>query len=320
MDGARGLQDPRVPQECYTQAMAEPRSICTVLEYQPPLDLSHTLGWMESRLIKGVEAIEEGAYLRLLCGEPQGKTSWIRVRPSPTVEHALELQSHNVSRKALPALIKRVRRVFDLDADPHAIGESLGQDPRLAPLVQARPGLRIPGAWDGFETAMRAVIGQQVSVAAAHTITQRVMQRVALPLESPPHPALTMRFGGIHAVLDAELSQLGLTQRRIDCIYAVGRALLEERVSFDLGDDFESWLASWVALPGIGPWTASYLALRVLGYPDVFPGGDLVLRKALTATGQDKLPTPAVARKLAETWSPWRSYAAFHLWHDASNA
>lgn len=299
--------------------MSEPQSICTVLKYRPPLDLSHTLGWMESRLIKGVEAIEEGAYLRLLDAEPDTPASWIRVAPSQHVEHALELQSYNVAPEDLPAVVSRVRRVFDLDADPQAIGQALSQDSRLAPLVQARPGLRIPGAWDGFETVMRAVIGQQVSVTAAHTITQRVMQRVAMPLQTPPHPSLTMRFGGIPAVLDAELSQLGLTQRRIDCIYAVARALLEKRVSFDLGDDFESWLAAWVALPGIGPWTASYLALRALGYPDVFPGGDLVLRKALASPNQDKLPTPAAARKLAEDWSPWRSYAAFHLWHAASS-
>lgn len=288
------------------------------LHYRPPLAFEHTLQWLGSRLIQGVEAIEEGSYLRLLSGKQDGPQAWFCVRRCPKTEHALQLRAYAVPPQELRALVLGVRRMFDLDAHPELIAQSLGQDPKLGPLIQKNPGIRIPGAWDGFETVLRAIIGQQVSVAAAHTITQRVMQRLAVPLDQPPHPALTQRFDGLSAIKSAELSGLGLTGRRIESIHAVAQALEEGRVSFELGSGIEDWLAAWTALPGIGPWTASYLALRVLGYPDLFPAGDLVLRKAMTHAEDEKTPTPAKVRDRALPWSPWRSYAAFHLWHSQS--
>lgn len=289
------------------------------LRYQPPLALDHTLQWLSSRLIQGVEAIEGRCYYRLLATNTDGTHAWFSVRPCPELEHTLELKISGVVPERQKEIVRDVRRMFDLDTDPLAVAQALQEDPRLAPLIEQLPGLRIPGAWDGFETAMRAVIGQQVSVAAAHTITQRVMQRVATPLENPPHPLLTMRFDGTASVLSTDLSGLGLTGRRIASIQAVAQALREGRVNFEIESTIEDWLSSWTALPGIGPWTASYLALRGLSYPDVFPGGDLVLRKALALGSNQDPPTPAKARALAECWRPWRSYAAFYLWYAMSN-
>lgn len=285
------------------------------LNYRPPFALDHTLDWLKARLIQGVEAIEGRSYLRWIGKEEHcDQEAWFSLRPSPTDAPYMELELHGVSSEGIDKVVQRVRRMFDLDAVPNAIEADLGKDPCLAPLLAAAPGLRIPGAWDGFETAIRAIIGQQISVSAAHTITQRVVRKMGRQVNNPPHPQLTSRFPGPEAWTNANLDGLGLTTRRIESIRAVARALLSGQVSFDPKDDIVSWLASWTALPGIGPWTASYLALRVLNHPDAFPHGDLVLRKALTKPNQPTL-TPAKARDAASTWSPWRSYAAFYLWN-----
>lgn len=292
-----------------------PSDVLTLrLCYRPPYAFEHTLGWLKSRLIEGIEAIEGQRYLRRI-EEPQANgQAWFSLRPSPKDAASMLLEIRGVEPLALKKVVQGVRRMFDLDANPQAIASSLSEDPKLAPLLQATPGLRIPGAWDGFETAIRAIIGQQISVAAAHTITQRVVQKIGAPLPDPPHPKLNKRFPTPETLLKANLDGLGLTTRRIDSIRSVARALLEGSISFKLEGDLEAWLASWVALPGIGPWTASYLALRVLGHPDVFPHGDLVLRKALSSPDLSTI-TPAKARAKAQAWSPWRSYAAFHLWN-----
>lgn len=288
------------------------------LNYRPPFAFDHTLRWLEARLIRGVEAIEGQSYIRWIGKEEHCKEeAWFSLRPSPTNAPFMELQLHGVGSEGVDKVVQRVRRMFDLDAVPKAIETDLSKDPCLAPLLAATPGLRIPGAWDGFETAVRAIIGQQISVSAAHTITQRVIRKMGRKVDHPPHPQLTSRFPGPEAWTSANLDGLGLTTRRIESIRAVAKALLSGQVSFERKDDMESWLASWTALPGIGPWTASYLALRVLSHPDAFPHGDLVLRKALTEPDQPTL-TPAKVRDAASAWSPWRSYAAFYLWNASS--
>lgn len=301
-------------------ALAPSGAVTLRLCYRPPFAFEHTLTWLKSRLIQGLEAIEGQRYLRRIeQGESSQQEAWFSLRPSPRNQSSMILELHGVKPTAIRQVVQRVRRMFDLDANPQAIEASLCEDPTVAPLVNATPGLRIPGAWDGFETAIRAIIGQQISVAAAHTITQRVVQKLGTRLEHPPHPLLTTRFPGPQTLLRANLDGLGLTTRRIASIRAVARALLDGEVTFEPQGEIDAWLAAWIALPGIGPWTASYLALRVLGDPDVFPHGDLVLRKALTAAGQNTL-TPAQARTMAQAWSPWRSYAAFHLWNASTLA
>lgn len=284
------------------------------LFYRPPFAFDHTLDWLKSRLIQGVEAVEQDRYLRYIGGHAHCEDdAWFSLGPSPKGDACMLLELHGVHAQGLKPVVQRVRRMFDLDANPQAIQTSLSEDRRLAPLLLSTPGLRIPGAWDGFETAVRAIIGQQISVPAAHTITQRVVQKIGHVMAHPPHPQLTTRFPDPATFLRANLDGLGLTSRRIDSIRAVARALLAGQVSFEPPGDIKPWLDQWMALPGIGPWTASYLALRVLGQPDVFPHGDLVLRKALAGPDQ-ALPTQARARDLALPWSPWRSYAAFYLW------
>ena len=211
----------------------------------------------------------------------------------------------------LLGIVQRLRRMFDLDADPHVIAQALGHDARLRPLLDARPGLRLPSGWDGFEIAVRAVIGQQVSVAAARTLTARLAQRYGTPL-AIPFDGLTHLFPTPDRLIDVDLTTIGLTRARADTIRGLSRALLEGRVDFNPERTLEDFTARWVALPGIGPWTAHYMALRALGHPDAFPADDLVLQKAVPTDGVRMTAKALTAR--AQAWRPWRAYAVIHVW------
>ena len=205
--------------------------------------------------------------------------------------------------------------MFDLDADPDAIASALSRDKRLRPLLKKRPGLRLPSGWDGFEIAMRAVIGQQVSVAAARTFTARLALEFgeALPPEfASGHQHL---FPTPEALADADLSRIGLTRTRADTVRTVARAILDGRVDFRSERTLDEFVARWVALPGIGPWTASYIAMRALGHPDAFPADDLVLQKAVPTDGT-RMTAKALTLR-AEAWRPWRAYAVMQLWKDS---
>jgi AraC family transcriptional regulator of adaptative response / DNA-3-methyladenine glycosylase II len=208
--------------------------------------------------------------------------------------------------------------MFDLDADPQAIATALSASPRLRPLLRRNPGLRVPSGWDGFEIAVRAVIGQQVSVAAARTVTARLAQRFGQALPAPPAPGLEHLFPTPEALADADLATIGLTRARAETVRTVARALLDGRVDFRPERTLEEFGARWVALPGIGPWTAHYIALRALGHPDAFPAEDLVLQRAAPNDGS-RLNAKALTAQ-AEAWRPWRAYAVIHLWHDSMNA
>jgi AraC family transcriptional regulator of adaptative response / DNA-3-methyladenine glycosylase II len=207
--------------------------------------------------------------------------------------------------------------MFDLDADPDAIASALSRDKRLRPLLKKRPGLRLPSGWDGFEIAMRAIIGQQVSVAAARTITARLAQRFGakLPPDIVAH-GFSHFFPTPETLADADLSGIGLTGARAATLQASARALLEGRVDFRTERTLDDFVQCWTALPGIGPWTAQYIALRALGHPDAFPAEDLVLQKHLPRNGE-RLSARAL-RERADAWRPWRGYAVIHLWRDAA--
>jgi AraC family transcriptional regulator of adaptative response / DNA-3-methyladenine glycosylase II len=217
-------------------------------------------------------------------------------------------------------IVQRLRRMFDLDADPDAIAEVLSADPRLKRLVAKRPGLRLPSGWDGFEIAVRAILGQQVSVAAARTLAARLAGRFGHPLPSPfvaamPAQGLEHLFPTPDALADADLATIGLTRARADTVRAVARAMLDGRVDFRTERTLEDFAERWVALPGIGPWTAQYIALRALGHPDAFPAEDLVLQRALPNDGSRLTAKALLAR--AESWRPWRGYAVIQLWRDS---
>ncbi len=280
------------------------------LGYRPPYDVAAMLDFLRGRALPGVEAVDDRSYARVIgTADAPG---WLRVSAWEGKDvHALKLELHGATPAALLGIVQRLRRMFDLDADPHAIAQALGDDIRLRPLLHARPGLRLPSGWDGFEIAVRAVIGQQVSVAAARTLTARLAQRHGTPL-AMPFAGLSHLFPTPDALADADLTEIGLTRARADTIRGLSRALLEGRVDFNPERTLEDFTARWVALPGIGPWTAHYMALRALGHPDAFPADDLVLQKAVPTDGVRMTAKALQAR--AEAWRPWRAYAVIHVW------
>src|SRR5690606_20874015 len=299
--------------------VADGESLVLRLGYRPPYDFSATLDFLRGRALPGVEVVDGDSYSRAIG--PAQAPGWLRVSqwPGPRAahSHALKLELHGGQPSLLLPMVSRLRRLFDLDADPPAVAATLRGDPRLAPLVDRRPGLRIPGGWDGFEIAVRAVVGQQVSVAAARTITARLAQRhgAALPDTFAAH-GFAHLFPTPEALVDADLGRIGLTRARAETVREVARAVLDGRVDFRPEATLDEFAARWTALPGIGPWTAHYVALRALGHPDAFPAEDLVLQKTLTGDG-DRLTTRAL-RARAEAWRPWRGYAAIHLWREAA--
>ncbi len=287
------------------------------LGYRPPHDLASMLAFLQGRALPGVEVVDGGGYTRLIAAPSNGTpAAWLRVGPWPDGEHALRLELHGVPPTHLLDVVGRVRRMFDLDADPATIAATLSASPRLRPLLRKRPGLRLPSGWDGFEIAVRAILGQQVSVAAARTLATRIAHRFGTALESPPAPGLTHLFPRPDALAEADLAGIGLTRARADTVRGMARALLDGRIDFRPERTLADFVERWTALPGIGAWTAHYVAMRALGHPDAFPADDLVLRRAVATDGTP--PTARVLTAIAEAWRPWRAYAVIHLWRDAT--
>jgi AraC family transcriptional regulator, regulatory protein of adaptative response / DNA-3-methyladenine glycosylase II len=287
------------------------------LGYRPPYDFGAMLDFLRARALPGIEQVDDSSYMRVFGSlESPGLLRVSRWTDRGRDAHALRLELDGSRPAVLLALVNQVRRLFDLDADPASIAAVLGIDRRLRPLLARRPGLRLPGAWDGFETAVRAVVGQQVSVSAARTIAARLVARFGRPLpETVAAHGLTHLFPAPAELADADLSGCGLTPDRARTIRHVARAVADGRIHFQRACTLDDIAARWTELPGIGPWTAQYIAMRALGHPDACPAEDLVLRKALSEDG-----TPLTARALrarAEAWRPWRAYAVIHLWREA---
>ena len=219
------------------------------------------------------------------------------------------------SVRALPAIVGRIRRVFDLGADVAAIGAHLAQDPLLAPLIAERPGLRAPGGWDGFELAVRAVLGQQVTVEAGRKLGSRLTQicGTALPAAQRSRPSLRLAFPTAEQVAAADLSALGMPKARKEALVALAEAALQDPALFQPQGTVEETVARLRAIRGIGDWTAHYIALRAVRETDAFPASDIGLLRG-AAIGAGARPSPAVLQDRAETWRPWRAYAAQHLW------
>ncbi len=275
------------------------------LSYRPPYDWDHLHAFLGARAIPGVERVDAEGYARLI--RTADGHAEIRVSPLPGRD-ALELRVRGAPAGALFQIASAARRIFDLSADPQWIADSLGRDRLLRPSLGRRPGLRVPGAWDPFECAVRAVLGQQVTVAGARTLAARLVQRVGQPVAGTD--GLTHLFPMPQTLAAAPLDGLGLTGARITALKALAQAVVESRVAFDR--PAAEVVAALKALPGVGEWTAQYIAMRALGEPDALPGADLVLRR-MAGNGQGPLSTNAMEQR-AERWRPWRSYAVMHLW------
>jgi AraC family transcriptional regulator, regulatory protein of adaptative response / DNA-3-methyladenine glycosylase II len=285
-----------------------------LLRYKPPYDWPAMLAFFRPRLIAGVECIENDVYRRAIA--LQGEHGTVSVEPSEG--DALRARVRFPKLSALPNIIARLRRVFDLAADPQAVAFDLSKDATLAPLVAERPGLRLPGAWDGFEMAARAILGQQVTVAGAARLAARLTQEFGESLRCAD-PTLTHVFPEPAALVEADLSGLGLTRARAQSLKKLAAAVAVDPHIFSMARSQEDVRARLRALPGIGDWTAQYLAMRLLREPDAFPAADIGLRRAL-ADPHGVRPSPNKLLARAENWRPWRAYAAQYLWTFASAA
>lgn len=292
-------------------AQTQGDSITLRLPYRPPYDWPAIIGFLRTRAIPGVEHVEPNLYARSIAfGTDHGL---IAIRPSKG--DFLTAEIHFPHLPTLPAIIARIRRVFDLAADPHAISEALSQDAKLAPLLAARPGLRVPGAWDGFELGVRAILGQQISVAGATTLATRIVAAHGEALPPGLHnkiPSITHIFPSPAALALADLSGLGLVRARAAAISSLAAALQADRLLLTPRGALDDAVARLRALPGIGEWTAQYIAMRALREADAFPHGDIGLLRAMAENGTR--PSAAALLVRAEAWRPWRAYAALHLW------
>ena len=285
------------------------------LAYRPPWDWEQFRDHFALRALPGIERVEADLYVRTY--RLAGTAGWLSVRPLPK-GRALELALPPGAVTVLPALAARVRRMFDLDAEPLAIAEHLAADPVLAPLVARWPGLRLPSAFDPFEQAVRAVVGQQVSVKAAVTVAGRLVARLGEPLAGGPEGGPERLFPTPEAVAEGDLGGLGLTGKRAETLRGLARAVASGQLVLDADRGPKRITAELLALPGIGPWTAEYVALRAFGEPDAFPASDLGLLKA--AAWGTEAPTARALADRAEAWRPWRAYAAVYLWKSSGKA
>jgi 3-methyladenine DNA glycosylase/8-oxoguanine DNA glycosylase len=245
--------------------------------------------------------LEAGIYRRV--ADVDGAPGVIEVWDVPR-EQALRLRAHLPSIDGLVHLVAGVRRLFDLDADPKMIDRHLARDDRLRPLVRARKGLRVPGALDPFELGVRAILGQQVSVPRATALSGAVVEQLGKPVPGIAALGLTHEFPKPEVVAGGDLSRLGLTGARVNALRGFAAAMASGELTLDRATGLDQTVRALCALPGIGPWTAHYIAMRACGERDAFPAADLALKQEL---GDD----PAT---VAEPWRPWRAYAAMHLW------
>ncbi len=287
-----------------------PSSMRFELAYRPPYDWESLLGFLRARAIAEVEHVDAERYCRTLALAHHGGHSigWIAVTKSPR-RHALCVAVSASLARAVPAVLSRVRHAFDLACDPEPIAARLGE------LAEARPGLRVPGTCDGFELAVRAVIGQQVSVAGARTMLGRLVKAFGAELDGEVPAGLTHLFpraDELAARTAAELRAIGLTSARARTLTELALAVARGDLVLSLGADVERTRKALEAIPGVGPWTSSYIAMRALGWPDAFPDNDLIVLRAMGET------RAARARARSEAWRPWRAYAVMHLWRNAS--
>ncbi|MEQ8494817.1 MAG: AlkA N-terminal domain-containing protein [Gammaproteobacteria bacterium] len=279
------------------------------LAFQPPLDWDFFLAFHRARAVTGVERIDGDDYVRVLT-TPAGP---VLLRLGRGGDSHLRATLIGAVAKSLPPLERRLRKAFDLDTDPTVITRHLAGDARLAPLVAARPGLRVAGCVDAFEQGVRAILGQQVSVRQAIALATRLCERWGEPVSFAAEPTLTRAFPSPQALAAADVASLGMPRARGSAVAAFAAAVAEDASLLERGADLDASLARLTALSGIGAWSAHYIAMRALREPDAFPASDVGILRALTVPGQPR-PSAREAETLAAAWRPWRAYAAQHLW------
>jgi AraC family transcriptional regulator of adaptative response / DNA-3-methyladenine glycosylase II len=279
------------------------------LSYRPPYDWEEMLKFLAARMIRDVEFVTGDSYARTVrLGKHIG---WIKVTHAPEKRSLMVEFTHSLS-PVLPALLGRLRNLFDLTARPDLISAHLVKDRRLRKSVTKNPGLRVPGAFDGFEMAIRAILGQQITVKAATTIAGRFAEAFGEKMETP-FPELTRLSPLAVRIARAsigDIAKLGIVSARAASIIALARAFHSGALKLDAGANPEADVAQLVALPGIGQWTANYIAMRASRWPDAFPKEDIAVRKKLGGV------TAKQAEQMSQLWRPWRSYAVIHLWQN----
>lgn len=273
------------------------------LRFRPPYNWRNMLEFLSLRATPGVEVVANGVYRRSIF--LNNHAGYFEVALDPT-EEFLAVRVQFGDPRSLFHIIERIRAMFDLNADWAAIAASLRADPLLARRLEIQPGVRVPGCWDGFELAVRAILGQQVSVKGASSLAGRIAKTFGQAFGGPN--LLTHLFPRPDVLAQADVASIGLPKARGETIRKFARAVAEKRISFEGIVDREIFLTRLLEVPGIGVWTAQYVAMRALGEPDAFPSGDLGLLRALNITNVKELEVRA------EAWRPWRAYAAMYLW------
>jgi AraC family transcriptional regulator of adaptative response / DNA-3-methyladenine glycosylase II len=279
------------------------------LSYRPPYDWSGVLAFLAARTLVGVEWVTDTFYSRTVrLGNHKG---WIKVTQAKK-KNALLLEFSHTLTPVLPALLSRVRAVFDLNAQPDAICTHLSKDKRLAPLIKQIPGMRVPGAFSGFEIGLRAVLGQQVTVKAATTLACRFVSAFGEPIVTPfaELNLLTPLASRVAQASVDDIAKLGIISARARTIIALAQAQSSPELSLDncVHHNPDDVIKRLIELPGIGPWTAHYIAMRALRWPDAFPKEDIAVRNNLGGVSAKE------AEELSQAWRPWRSYAVLHIW------
>ncbi|MGH9139633.1 MAG: DNA-3-methyladenine glycosylase 2 [Vicinamibacterales bacterium] len=290
-------------------AITESQASTLQLSYRPPYDWEGLLAFLAARALKGIEHVTDRSYARTVeLGTARG---WIKVTKS-TNKNAVMVEFTHTLTPVLPALLSRVRALFDLNARPDVIAKHLGRDARIESAVKANPGLRVPGAFNGFEMGLRAILGQQVSVKAATTIAGRFVEAFGEPMSTPfaEMNRLTPTPARVAAASVGAIARHGIVAARARCMIALARAQRSGALCLDGGacHNPDESIRRLAELPGIGPWTAHYIAMRALRWPDAFPKEDIAVRKNLGGV------TAKEAERLSQAWRPWRSYAVMHVW------
>jgi AraC family transcriptional regulator of adaptative response / DNA-3-methyladenine glycosylase II len=284
------------------------RGSAITLPYRPPFAWEHFLRFLRARSITGVELYDATSYTRTL--RIDDTAGWLRVENNPSQSQlviTLSPSLHNRQRQ----LIEQVTRMFDRDVDPGEIANHLRTDSRLTALVDNEPGLRLPGTGDPFELAMRGILGQQITVAAAHTLCGRVVARYAEPISDAPNGLthLPVTPAALARAAPEDVASLGMPQTRARTLVLLARAVVAHDVTLEHGRDPLEVMTELRHIPGIGPWTAEYIAMRALSWRDAFPAADLGIRNALGGVSARE------ALRIAEPWRPYRAYAVIHLWN-----